>query len=59
MRQIKGLPLDDYLGEFDFPVVIINEDSRVIAANKDAERMTGKSSEKISGLLGGDGMVCR
>lgn len=58
MRQIKGLPLNDYLGEFDFPIVIINEDDRMIAANKAAERMTGKSSEEISGLLGGEAMEC-
>jgi ferredoxin len=56
--QRSGMPLDEYLGSFDFPVMIINDDRRVVGINKAAEKLTGRTSEKSTGLLGGEAMEC-
>ena len=58
LKQIEGLPLNKYLENFEFPVLIINADSRIIASNQAAEKMTGKPSKKITGFLGGEVMEC-
>jgi len=58
LAQIDGLPLEEYLENFEFPVVIVNSDSRIVATNKAAEKLTGKSGDKVMGLLGGEAMEC-
>ena len=57
-KQLKGLSLDEYLENFGFPVFIVNKDNRIVAANKAAEKVTGKSSKRVSGLLSGKAMEC-
>ena len=57
-EQINGLSLDKFLGRFEAPVLIVDKDGRIVAANKMAETMTGKSQREISGLLGGEVMEC-
>lgn len=59
MKQIKGLPIEKYLENFLFPVLIVNADGRIIASNLAAEKMTGKTSDEISGFLGGEVMECQ
>lgn len=58
MRQLEGISFTDYLGDFDIPVVIINEEGRVAAANNKALKMLDKPLEKIQGFLGGEAMEC-
>jgi PAS domain-containing protein len=56
--QINGLSIDKFLDRFEVPVLIVNEDGRIVAANKIAETMTGKSQSEVFGLLGGEVMEC-
>ncbi|MFC1859695.1 hypothetical protein ACFL9U_16950 [Thermodesulfobacteriota bacterium] len=57
-RQLAGLPLDEYLDGFDAPVLIVDADGRIAAANKMASAMMGKSQHGSIGLLGGEAMEC-
>jgi two-component system, chemotaxis family, chemotaxis protein CheY len=57
-RQLKGLPLNEYLDGFDCPVLIVNGDGRMLASNLLAAQMLGKSEAEIVGLLGGEAMEC-
>ena len=57
-EQVKGLSLDRYLNKFEAPIIIVNADGRIFASNKMAENVTGKSGQRIFGLLGGEAMEC-
>ena len=57
-RQLEGLPLHEYLEGFDAPVLIVDADGRIAAANKMASDMMGKSQHETIGLLGGEAMEC-
>ena len=59
-EQIKGLSLDEFLNKFEAPVLIVDEEGRIVAANEMAETITGrgKSSRDLIGLLGGEVMEC-
>jgi PAS domain-containing protein len=57
-RQLVGLPLDAYLDGFDSPVLILDKDGRIAAANKEARDRLGKSVREITGLLGGEALEC-
>lgn len=57
-KQYSGLSLDEFLGLFEVPILMVNEDGRIVAANKQAQTMTGKSQEEVFGLLGGEVMEC-
>ena len=56
--QINGLSLDKYLDKFEAPVLIVDEDGRIVAANKMVETMTSRSHRDVFGLLGGEVMEC-
>jgi hypothetical protein len=57
-EQVKGLSLDRYLNKFEAPIIIVNADGRIFASNKMAADMTGKSGQRVFGLLGGEAMEC-
>lgn len=57
-RQIDGLPLDRYLDGFDAPVMIVDGEGRMAAANEMAAAICGKPQKEIVGLLGGEAMEC-
>jgi len=57
-EQIMGLSLERYLDKFKAPIIIVDADSRILASNKMAEKMTGKSRREVFGLLGGEAMEC-
>ena len=59
-EQIKGLSLEEYLDKFEAPVIIVDRDGRIVAANEMAETVTGrgKSTCDLMGLLGGEVMEC-
>ena len=57
-EQVDGLPLDRYLDKFDAPILIVDSQARVVAANKMAEDVTGKTGRESFGLLGGEVMEC-
>ena len=56
--QVNGLSLDKYLDKFEAPVLIVDKDNRIVAANKMVETMTGRSHRDVFGLLGGEVMEC-
>ena len=58
-RQWAGLGLGEYLDRFDRPVLAVNQDGRVVAANQAMADMLGKSDRRVFGLLGGEAMDCR
>jgi PAS domain-containing protein len=57
-KQWDGLRLGEYLDQFDYPVLAMNEDRRVVAANQPMADMLGKSERRLFGLLGGEAMEC-
>ena len=57
-RQIQGLKLDEYLDEFEAPILIVNKEGRVVALNEKAAARLEKPQKEIFGLLGGEAMEC-
>jgi len=57
-EQIEGLPLEKYLDKFETPILIMDADCRIVAANKMAENLTGRSLREVVGLLGGEALEC-
>jgi len=57
-EQLKGLSLDKYLDRFEVPLLIVDKNVRIVAANKMFENMTGRSHRDVFGLLGGEIMEC-
>jgi PAS domain-containing protein len=58
-KQCRGQNFGEYLDNFDFPVLIVDGDARVIAANHLMALMLGKSDREMFGLLGGEALECR
>ena len=57
-EQVNGLPLDKFLDRFEIPLLVVDKNVRIVAANKMFEKMTGRSHRDIFGLLGGEVMEC-
>ncbi len=57
-RQWAGLSWGEYLDRFDFPVMLVDADVRVVAANRAAGAMLGRDPASMLGLLGGEAMEC-
>lgn len=58
-KQWDGLSLDDYLSQFNFPVLAVNDEGRVIGLNTPMQKALGKTKEDCQGLLGGEVMECQ
>ncbi|RJO65776.1 MAG: hypothetical protein C4523_15395 [Myxococcales bacterium] len=58
-RQWSGQKLSEYLDTFDVPVVAVNPDGRLIAANRRMAKLLGKTPREMFGLLGGEAMECQ
>ncbi len=58
-RQWEGLSLGEYLDRFPEPVLAVDGDGRVIAANQTMAAALGKPRQEVEALLGGDVMECR
>lgn len=58
-RQWDGLKLGEFLDQFEIPIVVLNQDVRVVAANQLMADLLGKSQREIQGLLGGEALECR
>lgn len=59
LKQLEGISFDEYLDEYDFPVLIVDADGRIAAANEKALSQLDKPLEKIRGFLGGEAMECK
>lgn len=57
-RQLNGLPLNEYLDEFDAPVVIVDKENRIVDLNRKAEEVLGRPKSHMVGLLGGEALEC-
>lgn len=57
-EQWSGLSLEKYLDKFNTPILIVDKNSRIVAANAMAEKFTGKVQREVIGLLGGDALEC-
>jgi len=57
-QQWKGLSLGQYLDQFDFPVVIVDDDVRLVAANQVMADLLNMNGRDVFGLLGGEVMEC-
>ena len=57
-QQWQGQRLGEYLDAFDVPVVVVNREGRVVAANQHMAAMLGKEDRETNGLLGGEVMEC-
>lgn len=56
--QWNGMSWDEYLNRFDQPVVLFNEDLRVVAANERSRKTFGNGDREVVGLLAGEAMEC-
>jgi PAS domain-containing protein len=57
-EQVNGLPLDKFLDRFEVPLLVVDKNVRIVAANKMFENLTGRSHRDVFGLLGGEVMEC-
>ena len=59
-EKVKGLTLDQVIDEFETPVLVVDEDCRVVASNKLASHITGLGPSKRDylGLFGGEALKC-
>lgn len=58
MRQVEGISFDEYLEAFHLPVVIVNGEGRVLAANNRVLALLDRPIEKVRGFLGGEALEC-
>lgn len=58
MKQLKGLSFDEYLEGFDIPVLIVDNEGRIVAANGNALALVDKPLEEVKGFLGGEALEC-
>jgi hypothetical protein len=57
-KQWKGMDLGEYLDTFEEPVVGIDSECRILAANTAAAGMMGKDQSMTIGFRGGEFMEC-
>lgn len=57
-KQITGQDLCEYLDRFEKPVLVVNQEGRVIAFNKLFSRTLGKSYRNLIGARGGEALEC-
>lgn len=56
--QWSGMSYAAYLARFDFPVVLVDGDVRLVAVNGPACALLGKGPREVIGLLGGEALEC-
>jgi PAS domain-containing protein len=57
-RLWKGMPLSEYLDTIPQPVVVVNGDGCVVAANQKLAALFGREKVELRGLLGGEALAC-
>lgn len=58
-RQWEGLSMGEYLDAFDQPVVVMEGEGRIVAANLPMAELLGKPQRALFGLLGGEALECQ
>ena len=59
IAEYGGVSLSEYLDRFEEPLVVLNEDLRVVACNRKGRSETESTGIRPFGLLNGDFMNCR
>jgi PAS domain-containing protein len=54
----RGMSLGEYLDELPDPVLVVNGDARVVAANARAADALGRPRGELRGLLAGEAFAC-
>ena len=54
----KGMPLSEYLDTLPQPVIVVNGDGCVVAANQKLAAVFGRDKVELRGLAGGEAMAC-
>jgi PAS domain-containing protein len=54
----RGMSLGEYLDQLEDPVLVVNGDARVVAANARAARLLGRDRAELAGLLTGEALAC-
>ncbi len=57
-RQWDGQSLGEYLDRFDVPVLVVDGNVRIVAANQPMADLLGKPEREVFGLLGGEAVEC-
>jgi hypothetical protein len=57
-EQWRGMSYGHWLERFEFPVVLVEGEGRVVAINKPACDFLGRQPEDVIGLLGGEALEC-
>jgi hypothetical protein len=50
--------MGEFLDRFEFPVLVVNENCRILAGNHKMADMIGRSDREMYGLLGGEAVEC-
>lgn len=54
----RGMSLGEYLDELSLPVLVVNGEGRVVAANERLAKLFGRDRAEMSGLLEGEALAC-
>ncbi len=58
LKQNDGLSYDEYLETFVVPVMVVDSQRRITAANQAALGMMEKPFDRVAGMLGGEALEC-
>ncbi len=54
----RGMSLGEYLDSIDQPVLVVNAEGRVVAANERLAKLFGRDRAELRGLLEGEALAC-
>lgn len=57
-REWRGMTVGDYLDTVGEPVILVNEEHRMVSCNKSAEKLLGKPRGEMRGLMTGEFLEC-
>lgn len=58
VRSSMGMQVQEFLDGLGAPVVLVDEDAKVVCANAQARDMLGKDASRIDGFKGGEVFEC-
>jgi PAS domain-containing protein len=57
-RLWSGMPIDEYLDGLAAPVLVVDEDTRVVTMNQQLADLIGVDRKSVEGLRGGEAFAC-
>lgn len=57
-KEWRGMTVGGYLDTVDEPIILVNEERRMVSCNKSAEKLLGKPRGEMRGLLTGEFIEC-